>query len=353
MVNETEQKTQKDSENRLPLNPDKAPSGKIIGILLLIILAVIVNYFLFHRYKEPKINTKEETYNIDAANPITHSTAATASPISQSDDLEKLRQLLVEAKAKDYAERLQASQGATINSPTRSSAVAGEPSEATQTLPASMAGDDANVAFLTRASNSKVAHEYATHFGPLPYVIAQGKFIFGTLSQAVNSDLPGTITAVVSQDIYGQQGRKILVPRGSKLIGEYRSGLVTSQSRLFVVWTRIEEPNGIDIQLGSAGTDALGRAGLGGYVDYHFIDRFGGALLISMIGAGAATIGVNPSDQYNSASAYRSSIASAMSDQGRNMLNQNINIPPTVKLPQGKAIVVIVNRDLDFSRVYQ
>jgi type IV secretion system protein VirB10 len=263
---------------------------------------------------------------------------------------------LVEAKAKDFIERLQVSQnaGGVSQSSGPSNAISsgvnneGQPAPATNVLP-----QDPNTAFLLQASNSKTEREYATHFGPLPYVIGQGKFIFATLAVAINSDLAGQIEAVVSQDVYGEQGRKVLIPRGSHLIGQYRSGLSNNQSRLFTVWTRIKEPNGVDIQLGSEGTDTLGRAGLTGNVDYHFFDRFGSSLLVSLIGAGAANIGVNSSDQYNSASAYRTGIAEAMSEQGKSLLSQNINIPPTINIAQGEKIVVFVNRDLDFSRVYR
>ena len=113
----------------------------------------------------------------------------------------------------------------------------------------------------------------------------------------------------------------------------------------------VREPNGIDVMLGSEGTDALGRAGLTGNVDYHFFARFGSAFLIAMIGAGVSTVGVNPNDQYNSSAAYRQNVSQALAQQANNTLDQNINIPPTANIAQGQQIVVFVNRDLDFSRV--
>jgi type IV secretion system protein VirB10 len=212
---------------------------------------------------------------------------------------------------------------------------------------------DPNTAFLLQADEAKTKRAYATYFKPLPYLVGQGKFIFGTLALAIHSDLPGQIEAVINQDVYGEQGEKILIPRGSHLIGEYRSGLSNNQSRLFTVWTRIKEPNGIVIQLGSEGTDSLGRAGVTGQVDYHFFDRFGSAILISMVSAGAATSGVSTKDPYNSAAAYRESVSQALAEQAKNTLNEDINIPSTIQVPQGTRIVVFVNKDLDFSRVYR
>jgi type IV secretion system protein VirB10 len=153
--------------------------------------------------------------------------------------------------------------------------------------------------------------------------------------------------------VYGEQGRHILIPKGSKLIGEYKSGLVNNQSRLFVIWTRVREPNGIDVMLGSEGTDELGRAGLTGETDYHFFARFGTATLMAMISAGASTIGVNPNDEYNSMASYRQNVSQALAQQANNTLNQGINIPPTINIHQGQKIVIFVNRDLDFSRVYR
>lgn len=366
MSNEAESEVKKETVDGLSTLPFTGGKGgksgkrgkgyyKSLGVIVLLLAVIASNYILLHKPNKTTTETTEETYNTASTNPITKPTSVTLSDTTQLKSEEEnklLQQKIAAAKAQDFIDRLQASQSAGGN----------VSMQQTVTMPTATENDtqavfsypqDPNTAFLLQASHSKAQHEYATHFGSLQYVIGQGKFIFGTLAVAIHSDLPGQIEAVVSQDVYGEQGNKVLIPRGSHLIGEYRSGLVNNQSRLFTVWTRVKEPNGIDIQLGSAGTDALGRAGLTGKVDYHFFDRFGSALLISMIGAGAANIGVNGSDQYNSVAAYRSGMADAMSEQGKSLLSQNINIPPTINIAQGEKIVVFVNRDLDFSRVYR
>lgn len=346
-------------KNALPLQGEKQPTGKIIGLMVMFLVILAINYFVLH-HAEQRPAVQKDTERFDVAQ--TRSTPVSQPVITRAkEDMTREHELekkLEEAKARDFIDRLQAPQNSSGTNATYSAGTAGAPlSQGNNNKLISYNGGggaritDPNTAFLLQESNTKAEHVYATHYGLLPYLIGQGKFIFANLAVAINSDLPGQITATVSQDIYGEQGRKILIPKGSLLIGEYKSGLVNNQSRLFIVWTRVREPNGIDVMLGSEGTDPLGRAGLTGDVDYHFFARFGSAFLIAMIGAGASTVGVNPNDQYNSASAYRENVSQALAQQANSTLDQNIHIPPTINVPQGQKIVVFVNRDLDFSRV--
>ncbi len=87
--------------------------------------------------------------------------------------------------------------------------------------------------------------------------------------------------------MYSFDGRRVLIPSGSRLIGDYKSGLATGQTRVFIVWTRLLRADGVSVQLGSIGGDALGRAGVAGFVDEHYVERFGSAILLSIAGAGA------------------------------------------------------------------
>ena len=119
-----------------------------------------------------------------------------------------------------------------------------------------------------------------------PHTAPQGTVIPAVLETAINSDLPGFVRAVVSRDVRGFDGTTVLIPRGSKLIGQYRSGVALSQTRAFVVWSRVITPEGVSIDIGSPGTDQLGRGGLEGETDTHFFERFGSAILLSVMGAG-------------------------------------------------------------------
>jgi type IV secretion system protein VirB10 len=336
---------------------NKMPVGKLIGMAVLMCAILAGNYFFNHAGKKSEEKKNIETYDI--ASPERTSSMASAktdnNPIADPAQTEKqLQRELAEAKAKDFIERLQASQntsGGSSNYGTASASVSSVGNDGAGNTAANQY-DNPNSAFQAQASKESVDRAYAVPIGSLSMLIGQGKFIFGTLRVAMDSDLPGEITAIVSQDVFGERGRTILIPKGSRLNGEYRSGLLLNQSRLFVVWTSVTTPNGIRVMLGSGGADALGRAGLTGDVNNHYLARFGSATLIALIGAGASTVNVGTNDQYNSLAAYRQEITQALSQESNIVLSQSMNIPPTIKIHQGQPVVVFVHRDLDFSRVY-
>lgn len=340
----------------LPLKGQKKLPFKIIGLLLLIVVIVLVN-FLFNNASQVDQHPSDaiESYHLNPLESLKNNdnkmSDASHQPNGFNQDQIKLK--LEEAKAKDFVERLQASQMVDAGGSRSVTTTGTTEAHASSAQSNAMISNDQNTAYLDHVSEARPERSFAERFGPQPYLIGQGKFIFATLSVAINSDLPGQVSAMVNQNIYGEQGRKILIPRGSRLVGEYRSGLAVNQSRLFIVWTRVIQPNGISVMIGSEGTDALGQAGATGQVDYHFFARFGAATLISLIGAGAANVGVNPNDEYNSMSAYRQAVSQAMSQQASNTLGQSVNIPPTIHVAQGERVVVFVNKDLDFSRVYR
>jgi type IV secretion system protein VirB10 len=107
------------------------------------------------------------------------------------------------------------------------------------------------------------------------------------------------VRAVTSEDVRSLDGRRVIVPAGSRLIGEYKSGLANGQTRVFIVWTRILRSDGVSVQLGSYGTDDLGRSGLTGEVDKHYFERFGAAIMLSVIEGGAQYIGNLGTNQSN------------------------------------------------------
>jgi len=176
--------------------------------------------------------------------------------------------------------------------------------------------------------------------------IAQGAIITGVLETAINSDLPGYSRALVTRDVLSFDGAHVLAPRGSRLIGQYRSGLSLGQSRAFVIWTRLIRPDGVSIDLDSPAADALGRGGLQGETDRHFFQRFGGAILLSLIGVAgdvAAANNNNPQVIIGVSRGSESAASGALGDQ--------LNISPTVRVDQGTPIRIFVARDLDFSTV--
>ena len=138
------------------------------------------------------------------------------------------------------------------------------------------------------------------------YTLARGELIPAVLETAIHSDLPGLVRAVVERPVYSANAMKLLIPAGSKLMGHYDAGLVQGQSRVFVSWQRVLRPDGIVADLDSPGTDTLGRAGQGAdHINRHAIERFQEGALLSLIGAGAANLGVGDNEQDNSKSEYR------------------------------------------------
>lgn len=343
---------EKDGSESLPLIAKKKPATMLYVMGAFFGLVVLANLML-HTGSKPDLEQKPDesldTYNLKSEQPVSNDTPNHQQANGAIDNAFSDQASLEEAKAKDFVARLQASQSVSAGSSASSSTSA---TQIGSSAPSVMSSDP-NAAYVQQAAQATVDRVYATPLTPQPYLIGQGKFIFATLSTAINSDLPGQVSAIVNQDVYGEQGRNVLIPRGSRLVGEYRSMLSQNQSRLLVVWTRVIQPNGISVMIASQGTDALGQAGMTGDVDYHFFARFGAATLISMIGAGASTIGVNPDDPYNSMAAYRQAITQATSQQANSMLNESTSIPPTVHVRQGDRVVVFVNHDLDFSKVYR
>ena len=206
--------------------------------------------------------------------------------------------------------------------------------------PTGLNGDEQ---FAERVGAGEPERSRATLLHNLAETVPQGAMIPGVLETALDSDLPGYTRAVVSREVRGFDGTTVLIPRGSRVIGQYKSAVAQGQSRAFVIWTRILRPDGASIQIGSSGTDPLGRAGLAGSVNRHFLQQFTNAILLSVIDVGIGSLARQPSTQVVIGSAQQ-----ATSLAGSTFLPTNI--PPTIKVPQGTPIRIFVARDLDFSR---
>jgi type IV secretion system protein VirB10 len=190
-------------------------------------------------------------------------------------------------------------------------------------------------------------------------VITEGTIIPCTLQTAIDSELPSLVTCVVPIDIRGATGSVVLLDAGTKIVGQLQNGLLQGQSRVFVDWTRAETPDHVIVSLDSPGTDELGRGGLPGAVDNHFWDRFGGALMLTLVQGAldAATIEAAGNGSSNSSSNQAAlGFVYAAQSNGQSMANtaleNTINIPPTLTKNQGETVALIVAHDLDFSGVY-
>ena len=181
------------------------------------------------------------------------------------------------------------------------------------------------------------------------FLLPRGAFIDCTLETAIDSTLPGMTTCITAADTFGADGKVVLLERGSKLVGETRGQVQQGQARVFVLWTEARTPSGVIVPLDSPGTDELGRSGLPGEVQRHFFERFGAAMLVSLID-GAVQAGVQASARSGGTVIYPPSGSQEVLTE---VLKDTLRIPPTVVKRNGERIQVLVARDIDFRPVYE
>jgi len=201
--------------------------------------------------------------------------------------------------------------------------------------------------FTARVLSGSAETASATSIGNLSTTAVQGTVIPAVLETAINSTLPGFVRGVVTRDVRGFDGNLVLIPRGSKLIGQYHAGVALGQSRAFVVWSRVVTPEGISVDVGSPGTDTLGRGGIEGETDNQFFRRFGGSIMLSVLTAAL--------DSATGHGSNSTAIVIGSSTQATNIaqiaLQKQIDIAPIIRIPQGEPIRVFLIRDVDFSKI--
>ena len=179
----------------------------------------------------------------------------------------------------------------------------------------------------------------ATRLAEPGSTVVQGTLIPAVLETAIDTDVPGYARAVVSQDVKSFDGSKVLIPRSSRLIGEYKGITQAGQRRAYLMWTRLVRPDGVSVALASPAADFSGQAGIGGQVNSHFFSRFGSAILLSILGGAGSLVTGGASTVVVSGGQSAASVA-AQHDGQR---------PPTIKVRQGEPIRVFTARDLVFS----
>ncbi|MAS07715.1 MAG: conjugal transfer protein TrbI [Ahrensia sp.] len=192
-----------------------------------------------------------------------------------------------------------------------------------------------------------------------PFELKRGSVIPATLITGINSDLPGRITAQVSQNVYDSAtGRRLLIPQGAKLFGRYDSEVTFGQNRVLVVWTDIIFPNGSTLQIGGmAGTDGAGYGGFHDKVDNHYLRTFGSAILVALIGAGTDML--LPGDNSTSTTvdsagdAARRSFAETFSQISEQTVSKNMNVQPTLAIRPGYRFNILVDQDIVFPNAYR
>ncbi|KAF5279908.1 hypothetical protein FQR65_LT15143 [Abscondita terminalis] len=309
------------------------------------VVGIVVFLFFMLPDKHPKTETpsSDNSINNDYHN-------------SLNENLMRLKAMHAEKPAVPFSEPI----NQPFNDPTKSEVYSARQNAPTTMYPkteatnkeaeshgqdAALTGQGSNESFANTSSKTETVE--ANTIAHPDYTVASGELLPAVLETAINSDLLGMVRAVISQSTYSYTGERVLIPSGSRLIGQYSSAVTLGQNRVMVIWNRIILPNGIAIQLDSPSTDVLGRAGQGAdSVNTHFFTRFGESALLSLIGAGTSTVGVNNQDQNNSTAQYRAAIAQSFQQSAQQSLQGSVATKPTLQVHQGTAIHVFVAKDL-------
>lgn len=185
------------------------------------------------------------------------------------------------------------------------------------------------------------------------YELKRGSVIPATLITGIDSDLPGRITAQVSQNVFDSAtGHYLLIPQGTKLFGRYDSKVSFGQSRVLVVWTDIIFPNGSTLQIGGmAGTDAQGYGGFNDKVNRHYLRTFGSAVLLAVIGTGidmALPESSTLATQDTASDAVRRNFAETFGRVAERTINKNLDVQPTLRIRPGYKFNILVDQDIVF-----
>ena len=202
-----------------------------------------------------------------------------------------------------------------------------------------------------RLNPTVTASTKANQRADLTYLMKKGTNIACTLDTKIVTTHPGITRCLVTKDVYSANGKVLLVERGSEVIGEQTTAMLQGQAKVFVLWNTIDTPQGVTLDIASPSADALGASGQDAQVDRHFWERFGGAIMLSLIDDGLVIVG----DRVNrgGSSVSYDSTSDTIENMAAEALKNTINIPPTGYVNQGTILNIMVARDVDFSPVYE
>ena len=195
--------------------------------------------------------------------------------------------------------------------------------------------------------------------------IAQGKMINAIIETAINTEIQGTVRAIVSRDVYGETGNKVLIPRGSRLYGSYSSSIQRGQARVQIGWTRLIRPDGVSLNINFSASDQFGRSGIPGDVDNRYSSVIANSLLTSVLTVGTVAaaqklIGNNNQNSTTTVNQNQgitttttNATNQAIYDVTKTIINtigeiitNTMNLNPVIRIPQGTKITIIVNNDI-------
>ncbi|SAL80203.1 type IV secretion system protein VirB10 [Caballeronia telluris] len=354
-----------------------APRTRVQGMRAFVALMVIIGlgligwimYQKLHPPAAPGVRAKQQMPNMlpkydfstdpsGAASPPTSASpvAAAAVPVQPQQPIRAQaggkRELTPEEKA--YQRRLDADSSIVQGAPQGAAGAVqrvARPGEEGGSAPSS--ADSAALA--SRMNGVGIARVMASTFKHPSLTVPAGTMIQCGTATELDTTVPGQIKCHVSQDVYSFDHKVRLVDKGATVVGEASGGIKSGQARVFALWTRLVNPDGVTINLNSPGTNSLGSAGIPGQVDSHFWERFGPAILISIISDfGDASVQYAANKASNGGTNINFDNTSQTSDSlAREALAATINIPPTLYDQQGDHVAIFVRQDLDFSNVYE
>jgi type IV secretion system protein TrbI len=267
--------------------------------------------------------------------------------IGQEIEAARLSRLFASTSIRELASSIR--EAASVGAPTAVPNQAGQPVQPGADDAFTQNGQDRKLAFVSAPVDRRTTSPDRVAAPASTYVVQAGNIIPASLISGIRSDLPGQITAQVTENVYDSPtGRFLLIPQGTRLIGIYDSQVAFGQSRVLLVWTRLIMPNGRSIVLErQAGADTAGYAGLEDEVDNHWVALFKAALLSTLLGVGSE-LGTTSGTGSNSdvITALRRGSSDSLNQTGQKAVQRNLNIQPTLTIRPGFPVRVIVNRDL-------
>lgn len=286
----------------------------------------------------------------DLGKPILNASAAPNATLPASGPDPEARRLAQEAEAarvsRLFAQTNQQPRPASLAAPTAIGMQGGSTPTPSVDAGAAQNMQDRKTAFLNASTDRRTVSDDRLQAKASPYVVQAGTIIPAALITGIRSDLPGQITAQVTEAVYDSPtGQYLLIPQGAKLIGQYDSSVAFGQSRVLLVWTRLIMPDGTSIVLErQPGADTQGYAGLEDQVDYHWWELAKAAVLSTLLSVGAEA-GTSNSEN-NLAQAIRMGASNSISQTGQQIVQRQLNIQPTLTIRPGFPVRVVVTRDL-------
>lgn len=205
--------------------------------------------------------------------------------------------------------------------------------------------------FASQVENFEAEVAYTNPLNP-NFMIEQGTYIPCVLRQKLISNVGGQISCTISSNVLSKNGKVVLLDKGTTIIGIYKSGAVSrGANEIGVIWQQARTPDNLIVNLNSGSTDELGANGLSGWTDQHFWDRFGNAIIVSLITD--ASSAVTTQLQKTNSNNYLQNTQDRSSDLAKSIIEQQSDIRPTLYKNQGDKVGIFVARDIDFSKVYE